>query len=652
MKNTDVILRIVLLLIVLHCCYFSHAQKTTTSFVEFTYKHEPKVKPAFIPLPFGSVEAKGWLRDWIFLMKDGLVGHSVAFNKGWINGMPSDFFGEQTAYWIDGMLRTGYAIHDEELINRAKNDIDGFLKNRKFVSSWSMAVYGRAIMAYYQATGDTSVLNAMTDLYRNSELAGFWEIIKMYGNVKLVFGEGVTTSAKEIAKNEPRNLIQTEPMLEAFYYGADSVLLKRALDGMKKYDTRFINHFLWRDRETCFNNNGCFLSMHGVTYNEFAKIWAMAYLYNGNPDYLQTSVNAYKELDENNMMPNGVNSSHENLMGVDAIGSSETCDISDFIHSNIIMYRIVGNSSYGDKIERALFNAGASAMSYDCKTHVYLQSPNRLKLAKESSEKGHYEYKSSHQPLCCTGNVTRLIPDYILHMWMATPDNGLVASMYGPSEVTLKVGNNVPIKINEATSYPFDESIILTLETQQSVEFPLYLRIPKWCKSPNIIINGKAFETKINESGFAIVTRHWKNNDQVHINFPMEINCVTGITKSNGAKSSLDAGEILTPDLPYTFIERGPLLYTLMITDENTKYRFALVPSLKKYEFKKATLPKKFSWGNIPLSISVSAQPYEWRECPKLPKQFIKKTDKTEFIKLVPYGCSQGVRITMFPVVK
>jgi len=623
-----------------------------TSNTNYPYVHAPKVKPSFTPIPYGNIVAEGWMRDWAVLSKDGLVGNSVAFQKGWESGMPEPFMNEQSAYWIDGMLRTGYILQDTALINRAQNDIDAFLINKRFESSWAMAVYGRAIMAYYRATRDARILKAMNQIYAKADLTGFWEITKMFGNLQPIFGEGVTADIPSIVQNEPRNLVQAEVMLEAFSYGGDSILLKNALSSLKKYDSRFINHFLNRERETCNHNNGCLLSMHGVTYNELNKLWALAYLFNGEKDYLKTSINAYKELDESNMMPFGVNSSEENLMGVDAIGSSETCDISDFINSNIALFRITGNSIYGDKIERALFNAGGAAWSHDCKQHVYSQSPNKITFLDDLKSKVHYEYKPTHDPLCCTANITRMIPNYVLHSWMATPDKGVAAMLYGPSKVSVKVGNNVEVILTEKTNYPFDGNILLNIKSLEPVKFPLYLRIPIWCKNPVVSIDNKRVKIAVNKKGFMVINRSWNTETKVKINFVMQPKCITGITKSNGAKSSLNLSKTLTAGLPYVFVERGPLLYTLKIENGNTKFRYAINPSEADFVVSKNALPSGFNWGNVPNTIQLNAQAIEWSECPKLPTKTINKTGKTERITLVPYGSSQGTRITMFPIVK
>ena len=92
---------------------------------------EPLVKPALIPLPPGAVEPRGWLRDWALAAKDGITGHldewHPTFGEGW-KGVPIKAPGaepdgagwpiEQCSYWLDGLVRLGYVLHDDALIPR------------------------------------------------------------------------------------------------------------------------------------------------------------------------------------------------------------------------------------------------------------------------------------------------------------------------------------------------------------------------------------------------------------------------------------------------------------------------------------------------------------------------------------------------------
>ena len=81
-----------------------------------------------------------------------------------------------------------------------------------------------------------------------------------------------------------------------------------------------------------------------------------------------------------------------------------------------------------------------------------------------------------------------------MHMWMGTLDAGLAATLYGPSVVRARVAGNVGVEVEARTSYPFEESISLSVNPEKEVVFPLYLRIPGWCRSPEIEVNGERVE--------------------------------------------------------------------------------------------------------------------------------------------------------------
>ena len=49
--------------------------------------------------------------------------------------------------------------------------------------------------------------------------------------------------------------------------------------------------------------------------------------------------------------------------------------------------------------------------------------------------------------LCCVGAIIRIIPNFVIHMWMATGDNGLAAALYGPSTVEARVGAGMPVRM-------------------------------------------------------------------------------------------------------------------------------------------------------------------------------------------------------------
>ena len=69
-------------------------------------------------------------------------------------------------------------------------------------------------------------------------------------------------------------------------------------------------------------------------------------------------------------------------------------------------------------------------------------------------------------------------------------DSGLCASLYAASEVKAKVGDGTTVNVAEDTDYPFSDTIRLRLSLPYAVRFPLYLRVPGWCRGASVTVNG------------------------------------------------------------------------------------------------------------------------------------------------------------------
>ena len=158
---------------------------------------------SFDEVPLSAIEPEGWLRRWLETQRDGLTGHLEAagypFNTpGWASprvvtrGFEDWAPYEQNAYWVDGMIRCGRLLGDPFLIAKARKQInyvlarpdrDGylgpaFLKKEMpltpdlniwldGIKRWSHAVFFRALMAEYSATGDERIVKALKKHYLN-----------------------------------------------------------------------------------------------------------------------------------------------------------------------------------------------------------------------------------------------------------------------------------------------------------------------------------------------------------------------------------------------------------------------------------------------------------------------------------------------------
>src|SRR6266536_275718 len=83
-------------------------------------------------------------------------------------------------------------------------------------------------------------------------------------------------------------------------------------------------------------------------------------------------------------------------------------------------------------------------------------------------------------------------PKLVASLWMGTPDLGLAAVAYGPSEVRARVGRGIGVTIHERTDYPFHEDVELVVSPDVAFQFPLYVRVPSWALGATVKVNGGA----------------------------------------------------------------------------------------------------------------------------------------------------------------
>jgi hypothetical protein len=255
-------------------------------------------------------------------------------------------------------------------------------------------------------------------------------------------------------------------------------------------------------------------------------------------------------------------------------------------------------------------------------------------------------------------------------MWMATYDNGLAATCYGPCKVTALAADRVPVEITCQTEYPFGETIDMSVKPAKEAAFPISFHIPSWCASPELSVNGSAVKAEPNAKGFVCVQRTWKPGDAVRLRFPMTAVVKTGRDKTEGGPFTGEHKPTLvtipaandTQGSPYAAVSYGPLLFSLAIPDtqdSNTpdaaaRWKFALDVQNPEVTVEHQAMPSRWNWPlEAPLKLKANAVAIDWTpkpELPRLPDGPVAKANKTsEKITLIPYGCTK-FRISMFPV--
>lgn len=496
--------------------------------------------------------------------------------------------------------------------------------------AWPFAVFFRAVQAYYEATGDPRIPEALEKNY-------------------------LSYSLDELAQD--RYVINVEGILWTYALTGNQALLDLAVNAWERGESNMTQETALDDSE---------FHMHGVTMNELLKVPLLLYAYTGEEKYLQAALHAEEKMEAPNMLIDGINSSSEALAGNDPLASHETCDISDYTWTMGYYLMVTGDGQWADRIEKGIFNGGFGAITKDFKTMQYFSCPNQFIATGNSNHNAFkygltwMQYRPIHETECCIGNLHRYFPNYVARMWMKDRKGQPVAALYGPSSVEYDLGKGITVKIEEKTAYPFEEQVCFEFSFfkngkpyAKAVDMDFTYRIPGWVKDQ--------------ETGFKTVSKQWKTGDTYKVDLPMEIeivdNPVTG--------SSVQRGPVVYSYAIPANVEEDPAIYENLAGKVSAnpdfkswsmtpagKWNYALVKDgLKDLKVEKTGAQGfPFDLETVPLKIRVPVTGVKgWtlkenRFTPALPETF-KTEGKVEYIDLVPYG-STTLRVTIFPTVE
>lgn len=239
----------------------------------------------------------------------------------------------------------------------------------------------------------------------------------------------------------------------------------------------------------------------------------------------------------------GVGSSHDNegftedydLPNLDAY--CETCASVGMVLWNQHMNQLTGDSKYIDVLERSLYNGALAGISLGGDRFFYV---NPLE------SKGDHHRQEWYGCACCPSQLSRFLPSIGNYIY-ASSDDALWVNLYIGNTGQIRIGET-DILLTQETDYPWDGSVKLTISTSQPLEKEIRLRIPNWCKTYDLSINGKRINVS-EEKGYAVI-KDWKSQDVIALDMdmPVEIVAADPHVKENFGKRA---------------IQRGPLVYCM-----------------------------------------------------------------------------------------
>lgn len=637
----------------------------------------PLIQKSYIELPLGNIKAQGWLKMMLEAQRDGSTGQLdelysevMGERNGWLGGDGDQW--ERGPYWIDGLLPLAYILEDKDLIAKTKPWVEWILNSQQengyFGPSqdyennedglqrdncedwWPKMVALKILKQYYSATEDKRVITLMSNYFKyqleelpNTPLDNwtFWARYRGGDNLMMVYW---------------------------LYNITEDPFLLDLAEIIHDQTENFTRDFMERER---LAQKG---SIHTVNLAQGFKAPIIYYQQAKEKKYLEAIRIGLEDLKKYNGYPNGMYGGDEALHGNDPTQGIELCSIVEMMYSFENMLQITGNNEFAELLERIAFNALPTQTTDDYMARQYFQQVNQIKVSKHIRN-----FDINHEGLdncfglrtgypCCTSNMHQGWPKFTQNLWYATPDNGLAAIVYAPSEVKALVGNGIEVLLSEDTNYPFQNSVVFTIkDISETTVFPIKLRIPSWSKTYSIKVNGESLELKTDESNNIVVERQWKASDKLELSFEPEVN----ITRWHENSATVERGALIyalkmDENWELISIKQNQVWqgeeYWAVNSDSPWNYGLLEVSEDKleqHYQITENFNAELYPWNlkNAPITIKTKAKrlPF-WKEyndmAGPLPYSVMwgaESEDQIEEISLIPYGCT-SLRITEFPL--
>ncbi len=510
--------------------------------------------PAFRPLPLGAIRPAGWLERQLRLQADGLTGHLDEF---WPDVAKSKWFGgeaegwERAPYWLDGAIPLAWLLDDGPTKARITGYIDHIVTHQrsdgwyspypedavaKRYDMWAILLANKVLVQYHELTGDARVLEAVKKSLR-AILVGLdrtplyeWGKFRWYEGLVSVFY--LYERTREPWLLELAHKLRTQGVDFEALFATEDVTIPTPRRGLWKWTKHVVNTAM------------------------ATKAAALGWRLDRRPADRAFATKMIEILDRHHGQVNGMFSGDECLAGRNPLQGTELCAVVEFMYSLEHLFSVFGDPAFGDRLERVAFNALPATFSPDMWCHQYDQQANQVQVTinpehqftTNGPESNLYGLEPNFG--CCTSNMHQGWPKFLAHLWMKTPDEGIVAAAYAPSRAQF-TSRGTPVTVSLDTDYPFRETLAMTVKADRPARFPLVLRVPAWTRGATVRVAGGP-EQPMKPGSLHRLERLWDGSVEVALRFPMPVQATT---RYNDAVA----------------IERGPLVYSLKIGEEWTR---------------------------------------------------------------------------------
>jgi uncharacterized protein len=327
-------------------------------------------------------------------------------------------------------------------------------------------------------------------------------------------------------------------------------------------------------------NNGQFSSGDGHAYTFMNACLAQLDLYRAEPDksLLDQShrVIDYLTKDDGLMITGECGLTERFRNNQETHGEvGESCATAYFIRLAHHLLQLEGNTLYGDLMERTIYNSLFAAQSPDGRNLRYYTAIDGPRA---------YYFRDTY---CCPGNWRRIVAELPEMIFYRSAKGGAMVNLYAPATGNVPIGDDLSVRLRQETDYPNSGNVHIEITPSRAATFPVTLRIPRWCESARVSVNGQPVGEPAKPGRWCSINRPWKAGDSITLEMPMPIRLVRG--------RKLQSGKVA--------VMRGPILFCFSPARQATRYPAyagrGANPAEMQHSIDDAVSRTKFDWSTL-----------------------------------------------------
>lgn len=632
------------------------------------FNRTPLAQNTYAPLSLGAIHPEDWLLEQIEMQAEGITRRfdalcdQIGADGEWLADDAGDY--STAAYYLDGMIALGWTLGDEAYKGRARKMIEwiiasqqesGWFGPTENEDYWPLMLALRALRNYFTAECDKRVLVLMDRFFKYAykNLAQHplkeWAVARGAEMMEIALWLYNITGQKYLPELCRKLREQTLDWANFFHTFSNAMPMSKSQrwERLKEALNEEKDEPLVGEKRPYFHSQYHFTQ--GVNLAMGLKTPGVISMFKSGFKEQGGFRFGMEKLMKHHGLANGLFSCDAHINGSNPTQGVTLNAVVEMLNT---LETLLGVGDFGmevaDALEKVAYNALPAAFNADMTGYQRLQQANQIKLS-ASSRKWYNEdecanlFTDAKNNLDCA-SCHQAWPKFAAAQWYASNDGGLAAMSYAPCTVRASVGG-VPVRLRVSGGYPFAHTVEIAVSAKQSVEFPLYLRIPFWARQAMIYLpDGEIMQVRSNE--YTCVRRKWVSGDVLRLEMP----AAPRVTRWYHQSAAVEVGPLLMALRAEAEWKNTPDGHCAEAKDA---WNYALV---RDEPMKLIQIPEDisaFGKGESAISVMVKAAKIDWSmdgdNCAAVPMAPKLNKKALDIVDLVPYG-EAPLRICEFPI--